>query len=125
MNILRETSRDWLEIPVRAIAAFNREGVDTVGAVDDMTDAELLRIPGLGCKTLRQIREAVDRLRDHYHRGVGMFGAWHRPAALSPFTPEEEAVFAEVLIEFEDCLVTNHAGRTWSETAQWSPAALR
>lgn len=67
MSDWRSVSIDFVELSTRAIGALGRNGITTVGQIDDMTDAQMRRLRGVGRDTFRHIREAVDQARARYH----------------------------------------------------------
>lgn len=52
---------DELELSVRGHRCLVNEYIETVGDLVNKSDAELLRIPNFGRKSLREIHEALDR----------------------------------------------------------------
>lgn len=55
-------SVDELEISVRAAQCFNNLGIRTVGQLAATTEAELLRSPNFGRKSLNELKEILDGL---------------------------------------------------------------
>ena len=57
-----------LEFSVRALNCFKNEGIRTVRDLVVLPEAELLRVPNFGRKTLREVKEILDvfdlKLRD-------------------------------------------------------------
>lgn len=54
------TRLERLPLPTRAINSLEGDGVYTVGEVLSMTEAELLRVPNIGRKTLHQLRDVLE-----------------------------------------------------------------
>lgn len=59
----------YASLPRRALTAFDRYDVQTVGQIDAMSDDELMRIPGIGKISILDIRCAVDEIRSEIHAG--------------------------------------------------------
>lgn len=57
------TSIDELELSARAHRALWNDSIETIRQLVDKPEAELLRIPNFGKKSLREVREALDAYR--------------------------------------------------------------
>jgi hypothetical protein len=51
---------DELEVPVRVANMLKVEGIRTVGHLATMSEAELLRCPNFGRRSLQQLKQALD-----------------------------------------------------------------
>lgn len=60
---------DELEVPVRAANCLKNMGVRTVGQLITMSEAELLRYPNFGRRSLNQLKQVLDEY------GVGLKNA--------------------------------------------------
>lgn len=58
-ELFDDTSVKELELTTRAAQCLKNEGLKTVGEVMAKSDAELLRIPNFGRKSLHEVKEAI------------------------------------------------------------------
>ena len=54
-----EVSVDYLEISVRTTHCLKHENIKTIGDLIQKTDAQLLRVPNFGRKSLNELKEAL------------------------------------------------------------------
>ena len=59
----RRASLDELALSIRAHNCLHNMGIETAGEAADKTDAELLRWPHLGIRSLREIRQQIERVK--------------------------------------------------------------
>lgn len=59
-----ERSVDALQLSVRASNCLKQAGIQTVGQLMQWTEVQLLRLPNLGVRTLREIRAALQSFRE-------------------------------------------------------------
>lgn len=60
---LSRTSIDELELSTRSHRALWNDSIETIRQLVDKPEAELLRVPNFGKKSLREVREALDAFR--------------------------------------------------------------
>jgi DNA-directed RNA polymerase alpha subunit len=72
-----------MEIPYRLFNALNREGVQTLGEIDNMRDADLYRIPRIGRGSLPEIRKAVNAEREAWHQPWRKYPEWRKRNGLT------------------------------------------
>ena len=76
MSAVLNRKADTLELSVRSAAVIQRCGAVYVGDVCKLTDARLMRQPGIGPKSVNEIREVLD----DYGLTLGMrLDDWRRP----------------------------------------------
>ncbi|MCK1289045.1 hypothetical protein IVB41_34695 [Bradyrhizobium sp. 44] len=67
-----ETSLDQIDLPPRLRNALKIEGVETVGEVRNMADADLLSFQNLGAASVRHLRQLFGASRsDQRRKGRG------------------------------------------------------
>lgn len=59
---------NYVGISTRLSTILSREGIETIGQLDALTDAELLRLPNLGRLTLDEARAHVEAMRESWQR---------------------------------------------------------
>jgi DNA-directed RNA polymerase subunit alpha len=59
----RRASLDDLELSIRSHNCLHNMGIETAGEASDKTDSELLRWPNLGIRSLREIRQQIERVK--------------------------------------------------------------
>lgn len=60
----RDTPLDEMCLSVRSYNCLKNEGCKTAGDVADKTDRELMIVPNFGRKSLREVREVLDNMRE-------------------------------------------------------------
>lgn len=85
-------SVDILVLPARARNCLNNEKLFIIGDVVNKTDAELLKIPNFGRKSLNRLKYAIDNARVKYGFERGMSGSDYERLSIDGKTSIEHAV---------------------------------
>lgn len=85
-------SVDILVLPARARNCLNNEKLFIIGDVVSKTDAELLRVPNFGRKSLNALKYAIDNARVKYGFERGMSGSDYERLSIDGKTSIEHAV---------------------------------
>ena len=69
-DINRETLLDQLELSVRAYNCLKRHGINTLGQLFDMTFDDLSSVRNLGKKSIKEVIDKLNDVRDEYKRSL-------------------------------------------------------